>query len=49
MVLGRWDREKEAVIKLQADPERLGLFLLVSSALWLLTCLYPAASLLETV
>lgn len=49
VVLGRWDREKEAVIKLQADPARLGLFLLVSSAVWLLTCLYPAASLLETV
>lgn len=49
MILGRWDRDKEVVIKLWADPARLGLFLLVSSAVWLLTCLYPAASLLETV
>ena len=44
LILERWDREKEAVIELQADPAQLGLFLMVSSALWLLTCLYPAAS-----
>lgn len=37
MILERWDRKKE-------DPAQLGLFLLAASALWLLTCLYPAAS-----
>lgn len=34
MILERWDREKEAAVKLKTDPAFLGL----------LTCLYPAAS-----
>lgn len=44
MILERWDREKEEAIELQTDPAFLGLFLLVSSVPWPLTCLYPAAS-----
>lgn len=44
MISERWEMEKEAVTELQAAPTRLGLFPLLSLALRLLTCLYPAAS-----